>query len=196
MGCATLRLPARVYHRPTQVVVKQRKSSADFKREARVGLLDPKRPLVVFSGKFIWPVKSVKVTSMFGQRGREFHDGIDLHAPKGTPVVASHAGTVLYAGSGIRGYGKLVVLRHEGSLATLYAHNSSFLVKRGEQVKVGQRIALSGATGHVRGPHVHFELRQGITPLNPLKFLATQEIQRSARAIVKSDVRRKRRNSG
>ena len=123
------------------------------------------------SSGFQWPVSSVEVTSIFGRRGRSVHEGIDLHAPTGTPVYASQAGVVLFAGSKIRGYGRMVVLRHHDKIATIYAHNSELLVHRGQSVNQGQQIAVSGATGHVSGPHVHFEIRRGMAALDPLKFL-------------------------
>ncbi len=120
---------------------------------------------------FQWPLRKVEVTSAFGKRGKDFHDGIDLRAPEGTSVYASHHGVVLYADQRIRGYGKLIVVKHPGKLATLYAHNSKVLVKRGDRVKRGQAIALSGETGHATGPHLHFEIRRGVAALNPLNLL-------------------------
>ena len=120
---------------------------------------------------FQWPVNSVEVTSIFGKRGKSVHEGIDLHAAIGTPVFASKDGVVLFAGSKIRGYGRMVVLRHHDQIATIYAHNSELLVHRGQFVKQGQQIAVSGATGHVSGPHVHFEIRRGMAALDPLRFL-------------------------
>ena len=118
-----------------------------------------------------WPLKKVRVTSPFGQRGREFHEGIDLHATGGTAVYAAHSGKVLYAGRKIRGYGNLVVIRHSSGLATVYAHNSKNLVRQGGSVKRGQKIAISGNTGHVRGPHLHFEIRDGVAALDPMLVL-------------------------
>lgn len=114
------------------------------------------------------PLKRVQVTSHFGKRGGDYHDGIDLRARDGTPVFSVEAGTVAYAGSAIGGYGRMVVVRHDGGLSTVYAHNSRLLVKRGARVRKGQRIALSGRTGRSRGAHVHFEVRSGITAVDPL----------------------------
>lgn len=126
----------------------------------------PKNP-----GGFQWPLQDVEVTSLFGRRGKEFHEGIDLRAPTGTPVYAAQSGVVLYADARIRGYGKLVVIRHPGKVATIYAHNSKTLVRPGERVVQGQKVAISGSTGHVRGAHVHFEIRRGLSAVNPLPFL-------------------------
>ena len=107
-----------------------------------------------------WPLQKIQITSQFGKRGDEFHEGIDLRAHKGTPVLAVSDGTVLYAGHKIRGYGKMVILKHASGLVTVYAHDSKLLVRRGDRVKKGRKIALSGNTGHSHGPHLHFEVRQ------------------------------------
>ncbi len=118
-----------------------------------------------------WPLHSVFITSSFGKRGKDFHEGIDLRAPHGTPVFAAQTGEVLYAGTRIRGYGKLIVLRHPSKIATIYAHNSSLLVRRGQRVHRGQQIAISGNTGRSSGPHLHFEVRRGLSPLDPTPYL-------------------------
>jgi murein DD-endopeptidase MepM/ murein hydrolase activator NlpD len=120
---------------------------------------------------FDWPLRGVELTSHFGRRGREFHEGIDLRAPTGTPVFAAQSGIVLYAGSRIKGYGNLIVIRHKSKIATLYAHNSKILVQRGQKIRKGQQISVSGNTGRSHGPHLHFEIRQGQMALNPLHFL-------------------------
>ena len=118
-----------------------------------------------------WPVDQPRVTSFFGTRWGRRHEGIDLTAPVGTPVYAAEVGEVVYAGNKLRGYGNMVVLRHAGDFMTVYAHNSVVLVKVGERVAVGQRVALSGQSGHATGPHVHFEVRKGQIPRDPLFFL-------------------------
>jgi murein DD-endopeptidase MepM/ murein hydrolase activator NlpD len=118
-----------------------------------------------------WPLKHIEVTSPYGRRGREFHEGVDLRAKVGTPVYAAGNGVVLYAASRIRGYGRMVVIRHDSGLSTVYAHNSRLLVKQGQKVRQGQLVAYSGNTGHTRGPHLHFEVRNGLSPLNPLDMM-------------------------
>jgi murein DD-endopeptidase MepM/ murein hydrolase activator NlpD len=120
-----------------------------------------------------WPVEQPRVTSFFGTRWGRRHEGIDLTAAVGTPVYAAEVGEVVYAGNKLRGYGNMVVVRHAGDLMTVYAHNSVVLVKVGERVMVGQRLALSGQSGHATGPHVHFEVRKGQIPRDPLFFLPT-----------------------
>jgi murein DD-endopeptidase MepM/ murein hydrolase activator NlpD len=136
---------------------------------ARVGPVTPG-----VGARLRWPLLNVapSVGSPFGARGARAHEGIDLPAPTGTPVVAAAAGEVVYAGSGIRGYGNLVVLQHEGDLLTVYAHNSELFVTQGQGVRAGDRIAAVGQTGHATGPHLHFEVRQGQIPRDPMPYLS------------------------
>lgn len=123
------------------------------------------------TARFRWPVDAPRVTSLFGSRWGRPHEGIDLQAAIGTPVYAADEGQVVYAGNTVRGYGNMVVLKHADALMTVYAHNSVLLVKVGQHVSSGQRIALSGQSGHATGPHVHFEVRRDQVPRDPLQFL-------------------------
>jgi murein DD-endopeptidase MepM/ murein hydrolase activator NlpD len=118
----------------------------------------------------------VEVTSPFGKRRREFHEGIDLRAKMHTPIYAAQSGTVIYADSKIRGYGRMIVIKHRGGLSTVYAHASKLLVHRGQRVVIGQKIALSGMSGHATGPHLHFEVRSGVIAVNPYNFLPKHEV--------------------
>lgn len=118
---------------------------------------------------FRWPLKGV-LYSRFGPRGATRHDGIDIAAPEGTPIEAAADGTVIYAGVQ-RGYGNIVIVRHEGDLITIYAHNQRNLVKEGDRVQAGQHVALVGSTGRATGPHCHFEVRRGTRPHDPLDYL-------------------------
>lgn len=121
------------------------------------------------SGSFLWPVQGV-ITSKFGRRWGEFHYGLDIAAPTGTPVKASRAGVVV--ASGWRGtYGNAVIIEHDSNYRTLYAHNSRLLVKEGDVVVAGQKIAEVGSTGRSTGPHLHFEIHQNEKALDPLRFL-------------------------
>ena len=120
------------------------------------------------SGDFRWPARG-RVIAGFGANGG--NEGINIAVPEGTPVKAAEAGTVTYAGSEVKGYGNLVLIRHENGYVSAYAHNGSLNVKRGEQVKRGQVIATSGQTGNVTSPQLHFEIRKGATPVDPLKHL-------------------------
>lgn len=119
--------------------------------------------------RFIWPTKGV-VTSRFGPRNNSFHDGIDIAAPVGTPIVAVAPGEVIYSGV-LRGYGKVIIVRHGNGYASVYAHNSAHYVKQGQLVKQGQRIAAVGKTGRATGPNLHFEIRRHNKAQNPLKLL-------------------------
>lgn len=129
------------------------------------------RPLdpAVRGEPLLWPVRGVLISG-FGARERDQHDGIDLACPEGTPVQAAGEGVVLFAGEQ-RGYGKLVVIAHDNDLVTVYAHNSENLVDRGDKVSRGAEIARVGHTGNATGPHVHFEVRVGTRPRDPLGFL-------------------------
>ncbi|HEX7596852.1 MAG TPA: LysM peptidoglycan-binding domain-containing M23 family metallopeptidase [Polyangia bacterium] len=118
-----------------------------------------------------WPVTRPVLTSLFGKRWGREHEGIDMKAPTGTPVLAAADGEVLYAGNQVRGYGNMVVLQHQGNILTVYAHNSLLLVRTGDHVSVGKEIARVGDTGHSTAPHLHFEVRRGEIPQDPLPFL-------------------------
>lgn len=121
---------------------------------------------------FRWPLRSVTLTSGFGKRGvGEFHEGVDLRAPMGTPVYAAHDAKVIYAGNRIRGYGRLVVLKDSHGFSTIYAHNSKLLVVPGQRVRQGDKLALSGNSGTSSGPHLHFEIRRGTQAKDPMLFL-------------------------
>lgn len=127
-------------------------------------------------GFYIWPTTGV-ITSGFGRRsisvGSSNHKGLDIGTPTGTPVRAADGGEVIYAqDSGKSGYGLLVKLLHDNGAVTYYAHLSEIKVSVGDRVAQGDLIALSGATGNVTGPHLHFEIRpDGQTPVNPAGYL-------------------------
>lgn len=121
--------------------------------------------------KLRWPVQG-RILAGFGQRTDGTHnDGINMSVPQGTAVHAANGGTVAYAGSELKGYGNLILLRHDNGWVTAYAHNEELLVKRGDKVQRGQVIARAGRTGSVDQPQVHFELRQGSKPVDPVPFL-------------------------
>jgi murein DD-endopeptidase MepM/ murein hydrolase activator NlpD len=126
------------------------------------------------SGKFAWPISGA-VTSGFGYRihpilgGRRLHTGIDVAASSGTPIWAAD-GQVVYAGEQ-PGYGHVVILRHAGGLLTLYAHMGKVLVLEGARVRAGDPVAGVGQSGRTTGPHLHFEVREGTRPRNPLLYL-------------------------
>lgn len=115
-----------------------------------------------------WPARG-RVISGFGGNGNE---GINIAVPEGTPVKAAEDGTVAYAGAEVKGYGKLVLIRHDNGHVSAYAHNGELGVKPGEKVKRGQTIAKSGQSGNVTSPQLHFEIRKGSTPIDPMPHLA------------------------
>ncbi len=121
---------------------------------------------------FRWPVRG-RIISGFGKKPNgERNDGINLAVPEGTSVKAAEDGTVIYAGNELKSYGNLVLIRHANGWVSAYAHNSKLEVKRGDQVKRGQVIALSGMSGGVTTPQVHFELRKDAAPVDPLQHLS------------------------
>jgi murein DD-endopeptidase MepM/ murein hydrolase activator NlpD len=123
--------------------------------------------------RFLWPVKG-KIISNFGpKKGGLNNDGINIAAPAGTDVIAADNGVVAYAGNELRGFGNLLLIRHADGWVTAYAHNEKLLVKRGEKVKRGQTIAQIGSTGNVSAPQLHFEIRKGTDPVDPLKYLGS-----------------------
>lgn len=124
------------------------------------------------SGEWAWPLQNVDVSSHYGNRGRKFHQGVDLRAHVGTPVLAANDGVVVYVGSRIRGYGRMVVIKHEDQFYSVYAHHSKNLVKVGKKVKRGDKIALSGRSGRASGPHLHFEIRRGVESYDPFMAIS------------------------
>jgi len=120
--------------------------------------------------RLLWPVKG-PITSRFGRRGGRMHDGIDIGVKNGTAVHAAASGVVVYSGSRLSGYGNLIIIRHRNNLFTAYAHNQRNLVRKGAKVRAGDVIARSGHSGRATGPHLHFEVRQSSTPVNPLAYL-------------------------
>ena len=122
------------------------------------------------SPEFRWPARG-RIIQAF-KSGSGGNDGINIAVPEGTSVRAAEGGVVAYAGSELKGYGNLVLIRHPNGFVSAYANNGAIDVKRGETVKRGQEIAKSGQSGNVSSPQLHFELRKGSTPVDPTQFLA------------------------
>jgi murein DD-endopeptidase MepM/ murein hydrolase activator NlpD len=120
---------------------------------------------------FRWPAKG-RVISEYGSKPNGLrNEGINISVPEGTGVRAAEGGIVAYAGNELKGYGNLVLIRHEGGWVTAYAHNKELFVKRGDAVKRGDVIAKAGQTGSVSSPQLHFEVRKGATAVDPMRFL-------------------------
>jgi len=120
---------------------------------------------------FRWPVRGKVITTYGAKTNGKANDGINLAVPEGTPVKAAEDGVVAYSGNELKGYGNLVLVRHSNGYVTAYAHASELMVKRGDTIKRGQIIAKSGQSGEVGSPQLHFEIRKGSSPVDPLQFL-------------------------
>lgn len=131
--------------------------------------------------KFIWPVKGGRITSSFGRRSnpfagfRQYHKGIDIGAPLGTPVLSAGDGLVILAGR-TGGYGNCIFIRHANGFVSVYGHNKKLMVKRGDIVKQGQTVAEVGRTGSATGPHLHFEIRKFKRPIHPMGAMRMREL--------------------
>jgi murein DD-endopeptidase MepM/ murein hydrolase activator NlpD len=132
----------------------------------------PGEPAEKATGRFVWPVRG-KVISPFGRRDSGVHnDGINIACEPGTAVKAADSGVVVYDGNELAAYGNLLLVRHSSGFVTAYAHNRKLLVKRGDNVRQGQTIALAGSTGDVDRPQLHFEIRKGDRAVDPNRFLS------------------------
>jgi murein DD-endopeptidase MepM/ murein hydrolase activator NlpD len=120
---------------------------------------------------FRWPVRG-RIIAGFGPKPNgQQNDGIDVAVPENTPIKAAEDGEVAYAGSELKGYGNLVLVKHPNGYVTAYAHAKELLVKRGDKIKRGDVIAKSGQSGNVDAPQLHFEVRKGSAPVDPMQFL-------------------------
>lgn len=129
------------------------------------------RKSIAGTTKLRWPVRG-RIISGFGKRNDGTHnDGINVAVPLGTNIHAAESGMVAYAGDELKGYGNLVLIRHDNGWVTAYAHAEKLLVKRGDRIRRGDVIAKAGKTGDVAQPQVHFEVRQGQKPVDPVPFM-------------------------
>ena len=126
---------------------------------------------------FLWPVQGPLLSSYGAKAGGEHNDGINIAAPRGTPVRAAEKGVVAYAGSELKGFGKLLLVKHADGWVTAYAHNEELLVGAGDTVQRGQAIAKVGSSGHVDRPQLHFEVRRGARAVNPEAQLSPRTAQ-------------------
>jgi len=166
--------PVHVAQAPTEPVQKARMASAvETPAAAAEAAPSPVKSAEATGAlpTFRWPVRGRVVTAYGAKTNGKANDGINVAVPEGTPVKAAEDGVVAYAGNELKGYGNLVLVRHSNGYVTAYAHASQLLVKRGETIKRGQTIAKSGQSGEAGSPQLHFEIRKGSTPVDPLKFL-------------------------
>ena len=121
--------------------------------------------------EIVLPVKRLKINQRFYITRRHEHLGVDLGGRRGDPIYAATSGTVVYAGTGFHGYGKMILVAYNKKWATLYAHMNRLRVRTGWRVRAGQRIGDMGRTGYATGVHLHFELLLNKLPINPLPYL-------------------------
>jgi murein DD-endopeptidase MepM/ murein hydrolase activator NlpD len=120
---------------------------------------------------FHWPVRG-QVIAGFGPRpDGQRNDGINIAVPENTPIKAADDGVVAYSGNELKSFGNLVLVRHANDYVTVYAHAKELRVKAGDQIKGGDLIGLSGQTGNVDTPQIHFEIRKRSTPVDPMQLL-------------------------
>jgi murein DD-endopeptidase MepM/ murein hydrolase activator NlpD len=156
---------------PEQKVEQKTASLTDRSSDATAPAAEPSSGTSVGSGRFRWPARG-RVIAAFGKRPDGTHnDGINIAVPQGTEIHAAENGRVAYAGNELKGYGNLVLIRHDNGWVSAYAHADQVLVKRDDVVKRGQVIAKAGKTGTVDQPQLHFELRQGAKPVDPLPHM-------------------------
>ena len=125
-------------------------------------------PVMSGADKFRWPISGKVITDFIASKGT----GINIEAPEGTAVRAAENGQVIYVGSGVEGYGNLILIRHANGYVSAYAHLKAVGVNKGDNVTRGDSIGQAGMTGSVSRPQLHFELRKGATPVDPVPLLA------------------------
>ena len=173
-SCAHHRSGRYVYQGGKWVFVKEKICFLDFDT-TKFGRVDNSNYEFADDSKFIWPVPSSKrVSSRFGHRKGRHHDGIDIPAVTGSHILSSAEGEVIISGF-MRGYGRVVVIKHPGGYHTVYAHTSKNLVSKGQKVDQGEVIAKVGSTGRSTGPHLHFEIRRKNRVRNPALYLANMK---------------------
>lgn len=143
-------------------------ANAEVTQVASIPTAPAAEPAMSGSDKFHWPVSGRVITDFAASRGT----GINIDVPEGSTVKAAENGTVIYVGSGVEGYGNLVLIRHPNGYVSAYAHLASMSVAKGAVVGRGDAIGAVGATGSVSKPQLHFELRKGATPVDPVPLLA------------------------
>lgn len=138
--------------------------------QAAAGAPEAEAPDSSGIGRMRWPVTG-KVVAGYGRSSGGKNDGIDISVPKGTPVKAAENGVVIYAGDGLKEFGNTVLVRHDNGLVTVYGYASELKVQRGQKVKRGEEIAVSGMSGSAKTPRLHFEVRKDSAPVDPKTYL-------------------------
>ena len=122
-------------------------------------------------GKYRWPVRGQVIAAYGANVNGSRNDGIDISVPQGTPIKAAENGVVIYAGNGLKELGNTVLVRHDDGTVTVYGNADTLSVARGQKIQRGQTVAVSGMSGNVKQPQVHFEVRKDASPVNPMTFL-------------------------
>ncbi|SDF73381.1 Murein DD-endopeptidase MepM and murein hydrolase activator NlpD, contain LysM domain [Limimonas halophila] len=152
-----------------------RQAAADADRSAAPVSDPPARS----AGSFLWPVKG-EVIADYGPQNNGLHnDGVNIAAPSGTAIRAAANGVVAYVGDDLKGFGKLVLVKHADGWITAYAHAAAIIVDRGDRVERGQPLARVGSSGNVSRPQLHFEVRKGSQAIDPQEVMATTRASRS-----------------
>lgn len=151
--------------RPSETKKPRKKVPASVSRPVK-----PTSKALVAQGNFVWPFRGT-VISKFGERGGHTNKGIEISTRAGSAIVASAAGKVTYSGDGIKGFGNLIILKHDDSYFTVYGFNQANLVKSGNFVSQGQKIALAGRPPTGGKSRLHFEIRRGKEAVNPVPLL-------------------------
>ena len=146
------------------------KPAAEAAPETTASLTPQQSAETTASAEFRWPARG-HIVQNFGEKNGNKSDGINIALPEGTPVKAAENGVVAYAGNELKGYGNLVLIRHDNGFVSAYANNGDLKVKKGDAIRRGQVIATSGQSGNVTSPQLHFELRKGATPVDPMQYL-------------------------
>src|SRR6202007_2943365 len=133
---------------------------------AAVGAIKPEP-----APRFRWAVRGQLIAGFGAKADGQRNDGINIAVPENTPIKAADDGVVAYSGNELKSFGNLVLVRHANDYVTVYAHAKELQVKAGDQIKGGDLIGLSGQTGNVNTPQIHFEIRKGSTPVDPMQLL-------------------------
>ena len=145
--------------------------ASESQKAASVAATTPVTPVARSVSGWAWPANGAVISTF--SSSDSLNKGIDIAGQLGEPVLAASAGSVVYAGSGLRGYGELVIIKHNDTFVSAYGHNQKLLVREGQQVKTGQKIAEMGSTGTDR-VKLHFEIRRQGKPIDPMQYLPSR----------------------